>query len=95
MPRNPSHNEGIPVSSISSTIGRDRWWAIGVLTLLLAGLLAGFAHAQTLGKIIVTRVDSSQFPEVSIRFRALDDENSVVQDLTLEQVDLREGETTV
>ncbi|MDX1601364.1 MAG: FHA domain-containing protein [Anaerolineales bacterium] len=82
--------------NLFSPASRHRsWWIVALATLVITGLLAGIAHAQSLGQIIISETDSSQFPQIALRFRALDGENSVVQDLTLEQLNVRENESPV
>lgn len=80
--------------SLNRLSGR-RWRGACALLLVLCVLFVGAAQAQAFERIFISAVDTSQFPRVRVRFRAIDAENSVVQDLTLDQIALREDDTPV
>lgn len=71
------------------------WRSAFALLLVFSVLFFGAAQAQAFERIFISAVDTSEFPQVRVQFRAIDAENSVVQDLSLDQIVLHEDDTPI
>ncbi len=82
------------MGSLNRLRGRT-WWGACALLFIVSALVVGVAHAQAFERILISTVNASEFPRVRVQFRAMDAENSVVQDLSLDQIVLREDDTPI